>query len=159
MSYRHLLVPLIFFANAGCAGFAGEGRAIKVYPRPAKETLVAVNLALRDLNFFPTDLVPTHSNPRLTYTTTAYREQSLGEIVYVAVWDLGPERSQVEVLTAGDVTGVWTWSVWWPSLIFDQTELRLHAAAVQRPAPPAPAPPPPTAPALPPPSSSRSMTY
>ncbi len=159
MSCRHFLVPLIFFATAGCAGFAGEDRAIKVYPRPAKETLVAVNLALRDLNFFPTDLVPSHSNPRLTYTTAAYREQSLGEIVYVAVRDLGLERSQLEVLTAGDVTGIWTWSVWWPSLIFEQTDRRLRAAAAQRPAPPAPAPAPPLAPAPPPPPSSRSMTY
>ena len=151
MNRRHILVPLTFFAIAGCAGFSGEDRAIKAYPHPAKETLVAVNLALRDLNFFPTDVVPSHSNPRLTYFTTAYREQSLGEIVYVAVRDLGPERSQLEVLTQGDVTGIWTWSAWWPSLIFEQTDRRLRAAPVQRPAPPAPAPPPPP--------SSRPTTY
>lgn len=159
MSCRQLLMPLIFFAIAGCAGFSGQDRAIKVYPRPAKETLVAVNLALRDLNFFPTDLVPSHSNPRLTYFTTAYRELSLGEIVYVAVRDLGPERSQLEVLTHGDVTGVWTWSVWWPSLIFDQTDRRLRAAAVQRPTPSTPPLPPPPMPAPPPSPSSRPMTY
>ncbi len=151
MNRPQLLPPLIFLVIAGCAGFSGEDRAIKEYPRPAKETLVALNLALRDLNFFPTDLVPSHRNPQLSYFTTAYREQSLGEIVYVAVRDLGSERSQVEVLTQGDVTGVWTWSVWWPSLIFEQTDRRLRVAAVQRPTPPAPAPPPPP--------SSRPMTY
>ena len=148
MRGRPLLALLIIFAATGCAGFFGGDRDIKVYPRPAKETLVAVNLALRDLNFFPTDMVPSHSNPRLTYVTTAYREQSLGEIVYVAVRDLGAERSQVEVLTQGDMTGVWTWSVWWPSLIFEQTDRRLRAAALQQPAPTPSSPP-----------SGRSMPY
>ena len=142
MNRRQLLVPLIFFAAAGCAGYFGEDRAIKSYPRPAKETLVAVNQALRDLNFFPSDLVPTHPTPRPTYFTTAYREQSLGDIVYVAVRDLGGERSQVEVLTQGDVSGVWTWSVWWPALIFEQTDRWLLRAAVPQSAP-IPAPPPP----------------
>ena len=135
MNRRQLLVPLILYAMTGCAWFQGDDRAIKSYPRPAKETLVAVNLALRDLNFFPTDVVPTHSNPLPTYFTSAYREQSLGEIVYVAVRDLGGQRSQVEVLTQGDVTGVWTWSVWWPSLIFEQTDHRLRTAALPQPAP------------------------
>ena len=148
MSRRQLFVPLIFFAMTGCAGFYGEDRTIKVYPRPAKEILVAVNQALRDLNFFPTDLVPTHSNPLLTYFTTAYKEQSLGEIVYIAVRDLGGERSQVEVLTQGDVTGVWTWTVWWPSLIFEQTDRRLRTAELSQPAPMPSSPP-----------SSRSPTY
>ena len=135
MNPRQLLVPLMFFTMTGCAGFYGEDRAIKVYPRPAKEILVAVNLALRDLNFFPTDMVPSHSNPLPTYVTTAYKEQSLGEIVYIAVRDLGGERSQVEVLTRGDVTGVWTWTVWWPSLIFEQTNHRLRTAEPPHPAP------------------------
>lgn len=127
MRLRHVLMPLIFLAMAGCAVFLGEGRAVKSYPRPAQETLVAVNQALRDLNFFPTDLVPSHSNPRLTYFSTAYLEQSLGEIVYVAVRDMGSDRSQVEVLTQGDLTGIWTWSTWWPSLIFEQTDRQLHS--------------------------------
>lgn len=142
MRFRQLLMPLIFLVMAGCAVFLGEDRAIQSYPRPATDTLVAVNLALRDLNFFPTDLVPSHSNPRLTYFTTAYREQSLGEIVYVAVRDMGPERSQVEVLTQGDLTGVWTWSTWWPSLIFEQTDRRLQTAPLPQPAPVPPLPPP-----------------
>ena len=141
MRRRQVLALLITLAATGCAGLFGEDRAIKVYPRPAKETLVAVNLALRDLNFFPTDMVPSHSNPRLTYVTTAYREQSLGEIVYIAVRDLGGERSQVEVLTRGDVTGVWTWSTWWPSLIFEQTARRLRAAALPQPEPASSSPP------------------
>jgi hypothetical protein len=126
-SYRQFLVLLFFLATAGCAAFPGASRAVKSYPRPAKETLVAVNQALRDLNFFPTDLVPSHSNPRLAYFSTAYREQSLGEIVYVAVRDMGAEQSQVEVLTRGDLSGVWTWSIWWPPLIFEQTDRRLRA--------------------------------
>lgn len=131
MRHRQVLMPLIFLAMTGCAVFYGEGRAIKMYPRPAQETLIAVNQALRDLNFFPTDLVPSHSNPRLTYVSTAYREQSLGEIVYVAVRDMGIDRSQVEVLTQGDLTGIWTWSTWWPSLIFEQTNRRLHLATLR----------------------------
>ncbi len=135
MNRRQLLVPVIFFTMTGCAWFYGGDRAIKIYPRPAKETLVAVNLALRDLNFFPTDVVPTHSNPIPTYFTSAYKEQSLGEIVYIAVRDLGGGRSQVEVLTQGDVTGVWTWTVWWPSLIFEQTGRRLRTAGLPQPAP------------------------
>ena len=130
MNRRQLLVPLILYTMTGCAWFHGDDRAIKSFPRPAKETLVAVNLALRDLNFFPTDLVPTHSNPVPTYFTSAYKEQSLGEIVYIAVRDLGSGRSQVEVLTQGDVTGVWTWTVWWPSLIFEQTDHRLRTAGL-----------------------------
>ncbi|MGH7428496.1 MAG: hypothetical protein ACREJ4_09120 [Candidatus Methylomirabilaceae bacterium] len=113
---------------------------MKVYPRPAKETIVAVNLALRDLNFFPTDVVPTHSNPIPNYVSTAYREESLGEIVYVAVRELAPDRSQVEVLTRGDVTGSWTWSVWWPPVIFEQTNRRLLAAPLPQPSPPQPQP-------------------
>jgi hypothetical protein len=113
----------------GCANWLAQDRAIKVYPRPAKDTVVAVNLALRDLNFFPTDVVPTHSHPRPTFVTTAYREESLGEIVTVAVRDLEGEQSQVEVLTRGDVTGTWTWSIWWPPLIFEQTNSRLFALA------------------------------
>lgn len=125
---------------AGCASFPSGGRAIKSYPRPAQETLAAVNQALRDLNFFPTDLLPSHSNPRLAYFSTAYREQSLGEIVYIAVRDMGAQQSQVEVLTRGDLSGVWTWSIWWPPLIFEQTDRRLRTT----PAPePAPMPPPP----------------
>lgn len=148
MSRVRFLAPVIFFAVVGCAGFYGEDRAIRVYPRPAKETLVAVNLALRDLNFFPSDVVPSHSNPLLTYFSTAYREASLGEIVYVAVRDLGDQQSQVEVLTRGDITGSWTWSVWWPPVIFDQTSRRLSAAPSFHPAP------------LPPPQpSKRSLTY
>jgi hypothetical protein len=139
---RQLLVPVIFFTMTGCAWLHGEDRAIKVYPRPAKETLVAVNQALRDLNFFPTDLVPSHSKPIPTYVTSAYKEQSLGEIVYVAVRDLGGERSQVEVLTQGDVTGVWTWTVWWPSLIFEQIDRRLRTAGLQQPGPMLSSPPP-----------------
>ena len=146
MNRRQFLVPLIFFTMTGCAWFHGDDRAIKSYPRPAKETLVAVNLALRDLNFFPTDLVPSHSNPVPTYFTSAYKEQSLGEIVYIAVRDLGSGRTQVEVLTQGDVTGVWTWTVWWPSLIFEQIDRRLRIAGLQQPAsmpssPPASGPP------------------
>jgi hypothetical protein len=120
---------------AGCAGLLGEDRAVKSYPRPATETLVVVNQALRDLNFFPTDLVPSHSNPRLTYFSTAYREQSLGEIVYVAVRDMGAEQSQVEVLTQGDLSGVWTWSTWWPSLIFEQTDRRFQTEPLSHRAP------------------------
>jgi hypothetical protein len=135
VSRRQLLIPLIFFTMTGCAWFHGKDRAIKVYPRPAKETLVAVNQALRDLNFFPTDVVPTHSNPIPTYFTSAYKEQSLGEIVYIAVRDLGGGRSQVEVLTQGDVTGVWTWTVWWPSRIFKQIDRRLRTAGLLQPAP------------------------
>ncbi len=104
------------------------------------KTVVAVNQALRDLNFFPTDLVPSHSNPRLAYFSTAYREQSLGEIVYVAVRDMGGEQSQVEVLTRSDLSGVWTWSIWWPPLIFEQTDRRLRATPRPQ---SAPAPPPP----------------
>jgi len=146
---RLLTQVILCFTIAGCAGFAGGDRAVRVYPRPAKDTLIAVNQALRDLNFFPTDTVPSHPNPRLTYFTTAYREESLGEIVYVAVRDLGSERSQVEVLTRGDVTGIWTWSVWWPSIIFEQTDRRLHATAV-------PLQPTPSGPRLPP---SRPLTY
>ena len=141
-SYRQYLTLLLFLAMAGCAGFPGASRAIKSYPRPAKETLVAVNQALRDLNFFPTDLVPSHANPRLTYFSAAYREQSLGEIVYVAVRDMGAEQSQVEVLTRGDLSGVWTWSIWWPSVIFEQTGRRLRATprSQSAPIPPAPLP-------------------
>ena len=138
MHRMRYLAPVIFFAITGCAGFYGEDRAIRVYPRPAKETLVAVNLALRDLNFFPSDMVPSHSNPRLTYFSTAYREVSLGDIVYVAVRDMGDQQSQVEVLTRGDVTGSWTWSVWWPPVIFEQTNLRLSAAPTFHRAPPPP---------------------
>ena len=123
------LPPLILLTMTGCADMLAQDRAIKVYPRPAKETVVAVNLALRDLNFFPTDVVPTHSNPRPTFVTTAYREESLGEIVSIAVRDLGGARSQVEVLTRGDVTGAWTWSIWWPPLIFEQTNRRLFTLA------------------------------
>ncbi len=138
MSHRQLLAPLIVFALAGCAGFFGGDRAIKTYPRPAKETLVALNQALRDLNFFPADLVPSQPYPRPTYVTTAYREQSLGEIVYIVVRDMGGERSQVEILTEGDITGVWTWTVWWPALIFEQTDRRLHATALPQLAPMSP---------------------
>lgn len=126
-SYRQFLVVLLFLAMAGCATFPGGSRAVKSYPHPAMETVVAVNQALRDLNFFPTDLVPSHSNPRLAYFSTAYREQSLGEIVYVAVRDMGGKQSQVEVLTRSDLSGVWTWSTWWPPLIFEQTDRRLRA--------------------------------
>jgi hypothetical protein len=136
------LAPLVLVVVTGCAGFAGEDRAIRVYPRPARVTLVAVNQALRELNFFPADVVPTHSNPIPTYFTTAYREESLGEILYVAVRDLGNDRSQVEVLTRGDVTGTWTWSVWWPSAIFERTERQLHTAALPQPVPTPSAPPP-----------------
>jgi hypothetical protein len=131
----------LFALLAGCAGWFWEDRATRIYPRPARETLVAVNLALRDLNFFPTDVVPSHSNPTLTYLSTAYLEASLGEIVYVAVRDLGDDRSQVEVLTHGDVTGSWTWSTWWPPIIFEQTSRRLFAAT--SPARPLVPPPPP----------------
>ncbi|MBZ0159527.1 MAG: hypothetical protein K8G79_05260 [bacterium] len=138
--YRQFLTLLLFLGMAGCAGFPDDGRAIKSYPRPAKDTLVAVNQALRDLNFFPTDLVPSHSNSRLTYFSTAYREQSMGEIVYVAVRDMGAERSQVEILTRGDLSGIWTWSTWWPPLILEQTDRRL--LATPRPQS-APIPPPP----------------
>ena len=133
MRRRQHLALLIALAATGCVGLFGEDRAIKVYPRPAKETLVAVNLALRDLNFFPTDVVLSHPNPRPTFVTTAYREESLGEIVYVAVRDIGRERSQVEVLTRGDVTGAWTWSTWWPSLIFEQTNRRLFTISFPQP--------------------------
>lgn len=126
-SYRQCLTLLLFLTMAGCAGLLGDDRAVKSYPRPATETLVVVNQALRDLNFFPTDLVPSHSNPRLTYFSTAYREQSLGDIVYVAVQDMGAEQSQVEVLTQGDLSGVATWSTWWPSLIFEQIDRRFLA--------------------------------
>jgi len=141
-SYRHCLMLLLFLTMAGCAGFLGDSRAIKSYPRPAKEALVVVNQALRDLNFFPTDLVPSHSNPRLTYFSTAYREQSLGDIVYVAVRDMGAEQSQVEVLTQGDLSGVATWSTWWPSLIFEQIDRRFLATPRLQSAtmPPAPLP-------------------
>jgi len=150
MSRVRFLSPLILLAVTGCADMLAQDRALKVYPRPAKDTIVAVNLALRDLNFFPTDVVPTHSNPRPTFVTTAYRELSMGEIVYIAIRDLGGERSQVEVLTQGDVTGAWTWSTWWPSLIFEQTSRRLATIAVPQfhrspesfgPAPVVPAPP------------------
>jgi len=139
-SYRHCLMLLLFLTMAGCAGLLGDGRAIKSYPHPAKETIVVVNQALRDLNFFPTDLVPSHSNPYLTYFSAAYREQSLGEIVYVAVRDMGAEQSQVEVLTQGDLSGVWTWSTWWPSLIFEQTDRRFLATPRSQSAPMPPAP-------------------
>lgn len=134
-SYRQCLTLLLFLAMAGCAGLLGEDRAVKSYPRPATETLVVVNQALRDLNFFPTDLVPSHSNPRLTYFSTAYREQSLGEIVYVAVRDMGAGQSQVEVLTQGDLSGVSTWSTWWPSLIFEQTDRQHQTTPLSQRAP------------------------
>lgn len=151
MIRTRFLAPLILLAMTGCADMLAQDRAIKVYPRPAKDTIVAVNLALRDLNFFPTDVVPTHSNPIPIFVTTAYREESLGEIVNIAVRDLEGERSQVEVLTRGDVTGVWTWSIWWPPLIFEQTNRRLFplASPQLRESPgsfgptPAPMPPPP----------------
>jgi len=133
MVHARFLAPLILLAMTGCANWLVQDRAIKVYPRPAKDTIVAVNLALRDLNFFPTDVVLSHSNPRPTFVTTAYREESLGEIVYIAVRDLGGERSQVEVLTRGDVTGAWTWSIWWPPLIFEQTNRRLFTIAFPQP--------------------------
>jgi predicted small secreted protein len=139
---RQILVVLAFLAMAGCATFPGAGRVVKSYPHPARETVVAVNQALRDLNFFPTDLVPSHSNPRLAYVSTAYREQSLGEIVYVAVRDMGAEQSQVEVLTRSDLSGVWTWSTWWPPLIFQQTDRRLRATPRPHSAPMPPPPPP-----------------
>ncbi|MDE2059428.1 MAG: hypothetical protein KGL31_02210 [candidate division NC10 bacterium] len=135
MGYRPFLTSLLFLTMAGCAIFAGENRAIKSYPRPAKETLAVVNEALRDLNFFPTDLVPSHSNPRHTYFSTAYREQSMGEIVYVAVQGMGVGRSQVEVLTRGDLSGVWTWSTWWPPLIFQQIDRRFQTAPLSHRAP------------------------
>lgn len=139
-----LFAAWIVLAAAGCAGFQDGDRAYKTFPHPAKDTLVAVNRALRDLNFFPTDVVTTRPDPVPTYTTTAYREESLGEIIYVSVKDLGGGRSQVEVLTRGDVTGTWTWSVWWPSLIFEQTGRRLlNANAVDM------APQPPPSPATP----------
>ena len=139
-SYRHCLVLLLFLTMAGCASFLGDGRAITSYPHPAKETIVVVNQALRDLNFFPTDLVPSHSNPRLTYFSTAYQEQSLGDIVYVAVRDMGAEQSQVEVLTRGDLSGVATWSTWWPSLIFEQIDRQFLATPRSRSAPMPPVP-------------------
>jgi hypothetical protein len=141
-NYRQYLMLLLFLVMAGCAGFPGASRAVKSYPRPAREILVVVNQALRDLNFFPTDLVPSHSNPRLTYFSTAYREQSLGEIVNVAVRDMGAEQSQVEVLTRGDLSGVLTWSTWWPPLIFEQTDRRLRATprSQSAPIPPTPLP-------------------
>lgn len=120
-------MSLLFLSIAGCATFPGANRTVKSYPYPAKATVVAVNQALRDLNFFPSDLLPSHSNPRLAYFSTAYREQSLGEIVYVAVLDMGASQSQVEVLTRSDLSGVWTWSTWWPPLIFEQTDRRLRA--------------------------------
>ena len=69
------LPPLILLAMTGCADMLAQDRAIKVYPRPAKDTVVAVNLALRDLNFFPTDVVLSHPNPRPTFVTTAYRDR------------------------------------------------------------------------------------
>jgi len=100
-----------------------------------------VNQALRDLNFFPTDVVPTQPHPRPMYVSTAYREESLGEIVYVAVRDLGNGRSQVEVLTRGDVTGSWTWSVWWPPIIFEQIGRHLSVAPFPKRAPEPPRPP------------------
>jgi hypothetical protein len=139
---RQFLVVLLFLAMAGCATFSGRSRAVKSYPHPARDTVVAVNQALRDLNFFPTDLVPSHSNPRLAYFSTAYREQSLGEIVHVAVRDMGTGESQVEVLTRSDLSGVWTWSTWWPPLIFEQTDRRLRAARKPQstPMPPPPLP-------------------
>jgi len=133
MVHARFLAPLILLAMTGCANWLVQDRAIKVYPRPAKDTIVAVNLALRDLNFFPTDVVQSYPNPRPTFVTTAYREESLGEIVYIAVRDLGGERSQVEVLTRGDVTGAWTWSIWWPPLIFEQTNRRLFTIAFPQP--------------------------
>jgi hypothetical protein len=136
------LALLTVLAATGCADMLAQDRAIKVYPRPARDTIAAVNLALRDLNFFPTDVVLSHPNPRLTFVTTAYREESLGEIVYIAVRELEGERSQVEVLTRGDVTGAWTWTIWWPPLIFDQTNRRLFTLASSPPTlvpiPPAP---------------------
>ena len=138
-NYRQCLTLLLFMVMAGCAGLFGEDRAIKSYPRPAKETLTVVNQALRDLNFFPTDLVPSHSNPRLTYISAAYREQSLGDIVYVAVRDMGAEHSQVEVLTQADLSGIATWSTWWPSLIFEQIDRRFQTKSLS---PRAPLPPP-----------------
>jgi hypothetical protein len=137
---RQLLGVLLLLAMAGCATFPGGSRAVKTYPHPAVKTVVAVNQALRDLNFFPTDLIPSHSNPRLAYFSTAYREQSLGEIVYVAVLDMGPEQSQVEVLTRSDLSGVWTWSTWWPPLIFEQTDRRLRATPKPQSAPVPPSP-------------------
>ena len=133
MVHARFLTALILLAMTGCANWPVQDRAIKVYPRPAKNTIVAVNLALRDLNFFPTDVVLSHPNPRPTFVTTAYREESLGEIVYIAVRDLGGERSQVEVLTRGDVTGAWTWSIWWPPVIFEQTNRRLFTLASPQP--------------------------
>lgn len=141
-SYRQSLTLLLFLATASCAGFPDGGRAIKFYPYPAKDTLVAVNQALRDLNFFPTDLAPSHANPQLIYVSTAYREQSLGEIVYVAVRGMGAEQSQVEVVTRGDLSGVWTWSTWWPPLIFEQTNRRLLTTPRPQSAPIPPPPPP-----------------
>jgi len=145
MSCGRLLALILTIAMTGCAGFFYDEPAVKVYPRPARETLIAVNLALRDLNFFPSDVVPTHSNPIPNYVSTAYREDSLGEIVYVAVRELGPDRSQVEVLTRGDITGSWTWSTWWPPVIFDQTSRRLSTTTrFPQPPPSRPQPPRPT---------------
>ena len=126
-SRRLFLVSLLFLSMAGCATFPEGSRTVRSYPYPARATVVAVNQALRDLNFFPSDLLPSHSNPRLAYFSTAYREQSLGEIIYVAVRDMGVGKSQVEVLTRSDLSGVWTWSTWWPPLIFEQTDRRLRA--------------------------------
>lgn len=141
MRREGVFVAWIVLAVTGCVGIAGGDRAYKTFPRPAKDTIIAVNQALRDLNFFPADIVPTRPAPAPSYTTTAYREESLGEIIYVTVRDLGAGRSQVEVLTRGDVTGTWTWSVWWPSLIFDQTARRLHSPhAVDLPPPLLPSP-------------------
>ncbi|VUZ85649.1 hypothetical protein MELA_02034 [Candidatus Methylomirabilis lanthanidiphila] len=138
-SWRQCSIVVVVLAMAGCATFPGASRAVKSYPHPAKETVAAVNQALRDLNFYPTDLLPSHSNPRLTYVSTAYREQSLGEIVYVAVRAMGAEQSQVEVLTRGDLSGAWTWSTWWPPLVFEQTTRRLRATPTKPQSAPIPA--------------------
>lgn len=134
-SFRLFLLSWLVLSMAGCATFPDASHSVRSYPHPAGQTVVAVNQALRDLNFFPTDLLPSHSNPRLAYFSTAYREQSLGEIVYVAVRDMGSGQSQVEVLTRSDLSGVWTWSTWWPSLIFEQTDRHLRTPLTPQSAP------------------------
>jgi hypothetical protein len=137
---RLFLTSLLFLSMTGCAMFPGTGRSVRLYPHPVGETVVALNQALRDLNFFPSDLLPSYSHPRPAYFSTAYREQSLGEIVHVAVRDMGDGRSQVEVLTRSDLSGVWTWSTWWPPLIFEQTDRRLQATLKPQSTPPPPPP-------------------
>jgi hypothetical protein len=66
MVRARFLAPLILLAMTGCADMLAQDRAIKVYPRPAKDTVVAVNrrsgtsTSFRPMWCRP---IPTHAPP------------------------------------------------------------------------------------------------